>query len=140
MRTIGKITLGLFGVGLLIVLTFGSLSSCTPAGETIQDRIKTFITAVNNQDEQGVKDCLDSSAADYPTASLGTTWNNHYVNRPYSITSFSTSGNTATVQFTGSSGTLNDVFQMTENKGTFLSGTTYKIKSITTSGSVVIFQ
>jgi N-methylhydantoinase B/oxoprolinase/acetone carboxylase alpha subunit len=140
MRKVGKITLVLFGLLFLITLTFGSLSSCTPAGETIRDRINTFISAVNNQNEQGVKDCLDSSASDYSTASLATTWNNHYTNRPYSITTFSTSGNTATVQFSGTSGTLDDVFQMTETAGTFLSGTTYKIKQITTSASTVIFQ
>jgi hypothetical protein len=140
MSKVGKITLGLFGLLFLITLTFGSLSSCTPAGETIQDRINTFISAVNNQNEQGVKDCLDPSASDYPTASLATTWNTHYVNRPYSITTFSPSGNTPTVLFSGTSGTLEDVFQMTENKGTFLSGTTYKIKQVTTSGSSVIFK
>ena len=140
MRKIGRISLSLFGLLFLTAVTFGSLSSCTPAGESIRDRINTFISAVNNQNEQGVKDCLDSSAADYSTASLATTWNTHYVNRPYTITTFSTSGNTATVQFTGTSGTLDDTFQMTENTGTFLSGTTYKIKSVTTSGSVTIFQ
>ncbi len=137
MRTIGKITLGLFGAGLLIALTFGSLSSCTPAGETIRDRINTFTTAVNNHDEQGIKDCLDSSATLYNTANY-TWWNSQLGSSdPGNIVTFSTSGNTATVTYTGSGGPY--TFGMTENKGTFLSGTTYKIRTVATSGSTFFY-
>jgi hypothetical protein len=137
MRKSRKITLGLFGLGLLITLTFASLSSCTPAGETIRDRINAFTTAVNNHDELGIKDCLDPSATLYGIANYAW-WKIVFVNKdPGTISDFSTSGNTATVTYTASGGPY--IFEMTENKGTFLSGTTYKIRKVSTSGTAVFY-
>jgi hypothetical protein len=137
MRKSRKITLGLFGLGLLITLTFASLSSCTPAGETIRDRINAFTTAVNNHDELGIKDCLDSSATYYNLAVYSYWYLKFQNNDPGDIKTFSTNGNTATVTYTVATGTY--TFGMTENKGTFLSGTTYKIRTIY-DGSTLIFN
>jgi hypothetical protein len=102
------------------------------------NRIDKFITAINSQDLQGIKDCLDPSAASYNTASTLDYWNNYFTNRPYTIANFYQSGNTATVHFSGSNGSdLPMVFEMTENQGTLLSGTTYSIRRITYNSQTI---
>jgi len=123
-----------------IALLFAAalFAGCSLTGETIRDRIDKFITAINNQDPQGIKDCLDPSAASYNTASTLAFWDTFFNDRPYAIASFSQSGNTATVHFSESNGSdLPMVFSMTENQGTLLSGTTYSIRRITLNSQTI---
>lgn len=122
---------------IALLLAAGLFAGCSLTGETIRDRIDKFITAINNQDPQGIKDCLDPSAASYNTADLNF-WNHYFTDLPYSIASFSQSGNTATVYFSGLNNTeLAMVFEMTENQGTLLSGTTYSIRRITYNSQTI---
>lgn len=123
-----------------IALLFAAalFAGCSLTGETIRDRIDKFITAINNQDPQGIKDCLDPSAASYNTASTLAFWKTYFNNRPYTIANFYQSGNTATVHFSGSDEIdLPMVFEMTEHKGTLLSGTTYSIRRITLNSQTI---
>ncbi len=126
-------TLNLVALALLGTVVF-VLASCSMGGESIRDRIDTFIDAVNDQDDQGIKDCLDSDAQDYNTADLSF-WNAIYINRPYSITSFDSGSDSATVEFTGTSGTLDHVFEMTEESGSLFEGTSYSIRRISSGGT-----
>jgi uncharacterized membrane protein YvbJ len=122
---------------IALLLAAALFAGCSLTGETIRDRIDKFITAINNQDPQGIKDCLDPSAASYNTADLNF-WNHYFNNRPYTIANLYQSGNTATVHFSGSNGSdLPMVFEMTENQGTLLSGTTYSIRRITSSSGTI---
>ncbi len=110
------------------------LGSCSLGGESIRDRIETFIGAVNAQNDQGIKDCLDSDAQDYNTAADLSFWNGFYTNRPYTITDFDSGSSSATVEFTGTSGTLDQKFEMTEESGGFFEGTTYSIRRVYNQG------
>lgn len=126
---------------IVLLLAAVLLAGCSLSGETIRDRIGKFIDAVNAGDEQGIKDCLDPTANMYNTASTTNLWNTYFPDRPYSIVSCVISGNTATVGFdpTGTSSTLSYVFEMTENKPTFLGGTTYSIRRISNNGTAFFY-
>ena len=130
-------------LGWLILILFATLfAGCSFTGESIRDRIETFIDAINAGDEQGIKDCLDPSATDYNTASTTNFWNTYFPNTPYSISGYSESGNTATVTFMGSqSSALTYIFEMTEQTGSGLfSGKTYLIRRFKYSNGTTIFE
>jgi len=120
--------LGWLGLAIFISL----FAACSFTGESIRDRIGTFIDAINAGDVQGIKDCLDPSSTNYNTASTTNFWNTYFPNKPYSISGYSESGNTATVTFTDSSNTtLKYIFEMTEQKGSGLfSPKTYLIRRV----------
>jgi len=124
-------------LGWLVLALFTALfASCSLTGESIRDRIETFINAINAGDEQGIKDCLDPAATFYNTAD-STFWYNYFPDESYSISDYSESGNTATVTFSNSSNTtLIYIFEMTEQTGSDLfSGKTYLIRRIRASSS-----
>ncbi len=116
---------------LAIAAAVFAVSGCSPKGDSIRDIIDDFIGAVNANDAGGVKATLDSDAASYNTAATSSWFTTYFPNRPYSITSFAGSSETATVTFTGTSGTLNYHFEMSEEKGTLFEGGTYYIRTIT---------
>ena len=119
-----------------LVLAASILSGCAAPGETIRDRLDAFVSAVNLQNAQGIKDSLDPTAVQYNLQNL-TFWNTFFLVRPTSITSFSTSGNTATATFTGG---VTYSFEMTENSATSMfEGKKYKIKKVS-AGGVAFFQ
>jgi|GEM_PF-5866667 len=111
------------------------LGSCSLGGESIRDRIETFIGAVNAQNDQGIKDCLDSDADAYNEAGLSTYWDAYFpVPKSYSISSFSSSGDSATVIFDNGTAIQSYDFDMTENSGSFFEGTTYSIRRVYNQG------
>lgn len=119
------------------------LAGCNMGGETIKDRIDTFLSDVNQQDWGGVKDSLDSSATSYNTVDASF-WTTYFPEAqvPYQRTAFSTSGNTATVDITasGALGTRTFTFSMTEeDEGGIFGGTVYRIRRISVGGTT-IFQ
>jgi len=116
------------------------LSSCTPPGESIRDRIETFISAVNDRDSSTFKDCLDPDATAYSTASNSAWIAVAFPATDYEISAFLAVGKTATVTFSSSSSaTLPITFEMTENKGSLTEGTTYSIRRMKVTGTSVYF-
>jgi len=116
------------------------LGSCSPSGESIRDRIETFIDAVNDQEDQDIKDCLDSDADAYNEAGVSAFWDAYFpAPKSYSISSFSSSGDSATVIFNNGTDQSYD-FDMTENSGSFFEGTTYSIRRVSNGVNGVIFE
>lgn len=129
--------LGWLGLAIFISL----FAACSFTGESIQDRIGTFIDAINAGDVQGIKDCLDPSATDYNNASTADFWNTYFPNSPYSISGYSESGNIATVNFMGNNDAITYIFEMTEQKGSGLfSPKTYLIRRVKYPNNTTIFE
>lgn len=124
---------------LAIAATVFAASGCSPKGDTIRDVIDDFIGAVNLGDVAGVRSTLDSDAEYYNTASTMNFWNSIFPSKPYTISSFTSGSKTATVTFTGATGSLNYHFEMTEVKGTLFEGGTYYIRTIKNADTGVVF-
>lgn len=125
----------------LAVLAFVVLAlfGCAMGGETITERIETFVSAVNNNDLTAVKASLDTSAAAYNTG-VTTTWlDTYFPNKPYSVGSVTTAGNVATATLTSTTN-LTYVFEMTEEEGGLFAGSTYRIRKIGTTNGTYFFQ
>ncbi|GAB1482090.1 hypothetical protein MASR2M78_09050 [Treponema sp.] len=139
MNTKTRNILGILAFAALIG-ALSLLSSCTPAGESIKDRIETFVTAVNKRDTSTFKDCLDSSARDYTTAATVPWIEAKFPATDYSIASFTTTGNTAVVRLSCSTTPLDLTFEMTENKGNMFEGSTYSIRKIKITNGAYFFE
>jgi hypothetical protein len=133
-------------VGFLAVAALAAalslLAGCAPAGKSVRDVIEDFIAAVNDRDASGVKDCLDEDAEWYNLAADITYWDTKFPNAnvPFEITAFSKSGDSATVEFTGSGLVLDYYFEMTESKGSMFEPGTYYISRISKTDGTIIFK
>lgn len=120
------------------------LAGCAPASESMRDVIEDFIAGVNESDVGAIKDRLDDDAADYNTASTMAFWNSSFpeVNKPFEITAFDKSGDSATVTFTGGGVDFVRYFEMDEKKATTTEGGTFYISRILfdNSSGAVIFE
>lgn len=132
-----RLVLGTFTLVLLALMVAG----CSLTGESIRTRIEKFISAVNDSDLEAIKDSLDPAASAYNTASTVIFWNAYFPQRPYRISNYYESGDTATVHFKGADDSeLIYVFEMTEQRGTLLEGKSYKIRRVANTSGAVIFE
>ncbi len=100
------------------------LAGCAPADdqESIEDVIKKFVSAVNDDNLLDVQECLDREAIDYNTILTDVFFINSLPNKPYSVGPVNEkSGNYATAKLTPNGvGTEIDLyFQLRESDDTF---------------------
>lgn len=117
-----------------LILAALALSGCAPTGDSIRDIINDFTGAINARNAGDIKDILDSDAESYSQASTMSFWDAWFPSgsAPYSITSFTSASNWASVEFKGANGspTLDFYFEMTEVKGSLSKGGTYEIRRV----------
>lgn len=124
---------------LLAGITTLLVTGCPQGGETIQDRINSFVAAINSGVAASVQANTDPAAESYNTAATWPFWDTHYPSRPYTVSSISVSGRTATVRLTSTGTALDQVFEMSEEAGGLFQGSTFKVRRIRNSSSTDYF-
>lgn len=122
-----------------VVLAF---TACSPGGDTPQDLVRNFVSAIDNENYSSIQSYLDSGANSYNTANTAAYWTEHFPagGRPYSIDSLSGDGPvTAVIAFGGNDTTGTYEFTFSGSEGNLFNDADYKIRTITT-GSTTIFN
>ena len=124
----------------VLAAVVAGLAGCSLLGETMEDRIKSFVDSINSG--SGVQNSLDGGASDYNTANTSTFWVQYfedYGSGGYSVSGVSEGGSSATATISGGeySGGATFTFEFTEEGG--LLGSTYKIRRIY-YGSFTVFK
>lgn len=130
-------------IGILAVVALAAglslLAGCAQEDdpESIEDVINKFVAAVNAENLEDVKECLDPAAIASATALIDKFFDTWFTDPPYSKTAYDESGNTATVELTSDDPTavpLDLVFTMVDGDDT------YYITTIENSAGAVIFE
>ncbi|HKK49731.1 MAG TPA: hypothetical protein VJ932_11585 [Alkalispirochaeta sp.] len=132
---------GLLKVLVVVAVTL-ALAACSPGGDSPQDLVRSFVSAIDSENYSSIQSYLDSGAERYNTANTANYWTTYFptAGAPYSINSLSGDGPvTAVIAFGGNGSTGTYEFTFSGSEGNLFNDSDYKIRTITT-GSTTVFE